>query len=99
MRRYQNFSNDHNAIVSNVDTVILTNRTFFGWPKDWCCDELAKKSDPIMKVFHVSLCKKSRKMAATTVWSYLSIMRGVHEQMGSLPRKSSIVKASHMDLS
>jgi hypothetical protein len=39
MRRYQNFSNDHDAIVSNLDTVILTNRAFFGGPKDWCCEK------------------------------------------------------------
>jgi hypothetical protein len=68
MRRYQIFTNDHNAIVSNVDRVILTNRAFFGGPKDWCCEktgdrcafynELAKKSDPIMKDFHEKLCKK-----------------------------------------
>jgi hypothetical protein len=68
MRRYQNFSNDHEAIVSNVDRVILTNRTFFGGPKDWCCEKtgdscasynaLAKKSDPIMKDFHEKLCEK-----------------------------------------
>jgi hypothetical protein len=34
MHRYQNFSNDHDAIVANLDTVILTNRTFFGGPKE-----------------------------------------------------------------
>jgi hypothetical protein len=65
MRRYQNFSNDHDAIVSNLDTVILTNRAFFGGPKDWCCEKTGdrcasynklakKKSDPIVKAFHVS---------------------------------------------
>jgi hypothetical protein len=68
MCRYQNFSNDNDAILSNLDTVILTNCTFFGGPKDWCCEktdnrcasynELAKKSDPIVKAFHVSLCEK-----------------------------------------
>jgi hypothetical protein len=69
MRRYQNFSNDHDAIiVSNVDRVILTKRTFFGGPKDWCCEricdrcasynEIANKSDPIMKDFHDKLCEK-----------------------------------------
>jgi hypothetical protein len=68
MHRYQNFLNDHDAIILNVNTVILTNRTFFGGPKDWCCEntgdrcasynELAKKSDPIMKDFHEKLCKK-----------------------------------------
>jgi hypothetical protein len=68
MRRYQNFSNDHDPIVSNLDTVILTNRTFFGGPKDWCCEKtgdrcasynaLATLSDPIMKDFHEKLCEK-----------------------------------------
>ena len=68
MRRYKIFSNDHDAIVSNVDRVILTNRTFFGGPKDWSCEKtgnrcasynaLAKKSDPIVKVFHEKLCEK-----------------------------------------
>jgi hypothetical protein len=71
MRRYQIFLNDHDAIVSNVDRVILTNRTFFGGPKDWCCEktgdrcasynEIAKLSDPIMKDFHEKLCEKITK--------------------------------------
>jgi hypothetical protein len=65
MRRYQNFDDD--AIVTNLDAVILTNRTFFGRPKDWCCEKtgdrctsynkLAKLSDPIMKDFHEKLCE------------------------------------------
>jgi hypothetical protein len=38
MHRYQNLLNEHDAIVLNLDTVILTNRTFFGGPKDWCCE-------------------------------------------------------------
>jgi hypothetical protein len=94
MRRYQNFSNDHDAMV---DRVILTNRTFFGGPKDWSCDttgdrcasynEIAKKSDPIMKNFHEKLCEKITQ--ATTVWSCLAIMRGVHARIGSLPRKET----------
>ena len=68
MRRYQIFSNDHDAIVSNVDRVILTNRSFFGGPKDWCCEKtgnrcasynaLVKLSNPIMKDFHEKLCEK-----------------------------------------
>jgi hypothetical protein len=38
MRQYRNFSNDHDAI-SNVGTVISPNLTFFGRPKDWCCEK------------------------------------------------------------
>ena len=68
MHRYQNLLNEHDAIVLNLDTVILTNRTFFGGPKDWCSEKtvdrcasynaLAKLSDPIVKVFHKKLCQK-----------------------------------------
>jgi len=70
VRRYQTqtFSNDHDAIVAIMDKVILTNRTFFGGPKDWSCENsgdwgasyknLAQLSDPITKVFHEKLCEK-----------------------------------------
>jgi hypothetical protein len=68
MRRYKNFLNDHDVIVSNFDTVLLTNRTFIGGAKNWCCkstgdrcasyNEIAKLSYPILKVFHEKLCQK-----------------------------------------
>jgi hypothetical protein len=71
MRRYKNFLNDHDVIVSNFDTVLLTNRTFIGGAKNWCCkstgdrcasyNEIVKLSDPIVKVFHEKLCQKITK--------------------------------------
>ena len=51
-RRYDtSFPTDHDAIVWNLDKVILTNRTFFGGPADWCTSEDKCASyDDLMKV-------------------------------------------------
>ena len=68
VRRYnpKKFSNVDAAILSIVDKVLLTNQTFFGGPCDWASnritvasyDELAKKSDPIVKDIHDKRCTR-----------------------------------------
>jgi hypothetical protein len=35
VRRYENFSDDNEAVCLIVDKLLLTNRTFFGGPHDW----------------------------------------------------------------
>ena len=35
VRRYKNFLDDNKAVLSIVDKLLLTNRTFFGGPHDW----------------------------------------------------------------
>ena len=69
MRRYQNFANNHDAIVSNFDKVIVSNCTFFGRKKRlvlqvyWrymCilqCTGKAKQSDH-EEFLHEKLCEK-----------------------------------------
>ena len=76
-------------------------------PKNRCCENigdrcasysaLAKLSHLIMKVFHV-YAKKSCRMAATIVSSFLAIMRGVHVRLGFRKRKLSTMEALHMNL-
>ena len=109
MRRYKNFSNNHDAIVSNIDRVLLTNRTFFGGEKDWCCkrtgdrcasyNEIAKLSDPLVKVFHEKLCQKITQDGGDYRVVLFGDMRGVHVRLGFLRRKSSTTEVLHMDLS
>ena len=101
--------NDHDAIVSNIDRVLLTNRTFFGGEKDWCCkrtgdrcasyNEIAKLSDPLVKVFHEKLCQKITQDGGDYRVVLFGDMRGVHVRLGFLRRKSSTTEVLHMDLS
>ncbi len=83
-RRYMSFLKDEDAIVWNVDKVILTNRTFFGGPADWCSEDKCASYDDLMKVsdehtrnFHVKLCERiTREGGDYTVLSSLASMRG-----------------------
>jgi hypothetical protein len=106
MRRYKIFSNDHDAIVSYLDKVILTNRPFFGGPKDWCCEktgnkcasynELAKKSDPIVKGFHEKLWEKITQdggnycvvLFGDHAWSACNVINHVSIAHGSVIRNN-----------